>query len=1189
MWVAVQAVVAAGLTASSTAPSRPLIAPTTVTFLSGPGWKLGSFALGEGERAGAHLPGFADDAFQVVSVPGEVQRQIGLKDMELYYQGPEVTLVNQREWWYRKQFTVPPGAAGQTLRLVFEGVDYFCTVWLNGEELGDHEGAYVDFSYDVTSKLRVGSPNLLVVKVTCPWLPEGRGFLEYMKGELAEAVPGQVTEFPTAPYVLGPTWDGLPAGGNAAFPMGLFRDVKLVSSGATVVGDLFVATKSLQADGSATLVVSGSIRNDSPNAVALLLGLRIAPENFPGTPLDVPPREVQAAPGETTFSHELHVPAARLWWTWDTGEANLYRATATVAASGASASDRREVVFGIRTIERRADMSYWLNGRRIFMKGAWYPMSDQFGSKPTRETFETDLGLFRHANLNHLVNFTVVEKDDYYDLCDRLGLMNFVELPFIQFGPMAVMSSANPRRQTYVNEALSQVRRIVTRLRSHPSIVVWAPFAEAQVKGRGWGAAGHDFEQYGYEEFAGRIGAIVAQLAPGTIFHPSLCDAGEQHFWMGTAGPWRATPYHEQFQANTGFVSEYGAIALPALESLEKMLKPEELWSTTAGDSPQWHGLPIDVAAYSYQTSFDYIGLAGVLDRVRRFVDTDIKSAAELVEGSQLYQAFLLQYSTDVYRRRKYHSVNGTRIWAYTEPTPGIRFGFLDYYRVPKMGYYFLRRAQAPFAVNFAYEPALESQVVGKRLNIPVWVINDHDDQVPYDLECEITDLNGRQVWRRTFTGAAGRDSAGEAGVVDWTTPDAGVYMLQARAREKGGPREAVNRTFIKVVPRLFARPVRMLLIGHRDGCRPLALMAQELGVDVTVIDEGSIQNLARLQDSRGLQRDFDLVWLSSFDSFWKLLDAKAGEGLAAAIRGGLGFVHSGGPGSFHGGSIRAALLELTSLGDVLPVRVRSRDDLYLAEAPLAAYDTLMATSPVRDIHVAPGAPAGWAVPGWNDEGLAGFNRVGLKPGATQLVTVRNHPLVVAGRYGEGRVVAFTGFTPSWPERRSPWDRKMISTYQLDQELVAQPQARTCFALMMRLIAEALGEPPAVPCDEILAARTRPLFEDLQDLPPARLELPERLQVARTDGTGMVDLPIRNGSSFARLVRVRAEWDGSPAAAPYLATYDDNYFDLLPGESKTVRIALRMPPNAGQGPSGRLIVEGSNVKKVEIPCEPGRP
>ncbi len=44
------------------------------------------------------------------------------------------------------------------------------------------------------------------------------------------------------------------------------------------------------------------------------------------------------------------------------------------------------------------------------------------------------------------------------------------------------------------------------------------------------------FDQGGYETFSNSMKNIIQELAPDTIFHPSLCDLGEQHFWMGAAG-----------------------------------------------------------------------------------------------------------------------------------------------------------------------------------------------------------------------------------------------------------------------------------------------------------------------------------------------------------------------------------------------------------------------------------------------------------------------------------------------------------------------------------------------------------------------------------------------------------------------------------------------------------------------------
>ena len=231
-----------GSARAQTRPGSTALTQSVERVLSGPDWKLGSFPMDEGERQEAYSPTFNDNGFKMVTVPGEVQLQLGFKGMDLYYQTKELTLINDKEWWYRKRFTVPKEDSGKLLRLEFDGVDYFASVWLNGKKLGDHEGCFVPFSFDASSHLKYGAENLLVVKVTCPWLPKGRGFLEYMKGEwMMNDLSG--IRFPFAPYIAGPRYANTPAYGNATFPMGLWRDVKLVASGLTVIEDLFVRTK----------------------------------------------------------------------------------------------------------------------------------------------------------------------------------------------------------------------------------------------------------------------------------------------------------------------------------------------------------------------------------------------------------------------------------------------------------------------------------------------------------------------------------------------------------------------------------------------------------------------------------------------------------------------------------------------------------------------------------------------------------------------------------------------------------------------------------------------------------------------------------------------------------------------------------------------------------------------------------
>lgn len=1159
--------------------------PATRTDLSGNNWRLSSFEMGAGEEQGAYLPNFDDHAFRTVHVPGEVQPQVGLQGMDLYYQSKSLTLINQKEWWYRKQFSVSKSEVGKLLRLQFDGVDYFASVWLNGEKLGDHEGAYAPFSFNVSEKIHFDKANVLAVKVTCPWTPKGRGFLEYMKGDWTALDPENQMHTNQPPFFFGPYWDGIPANGNAAFPMGLSRDVRLVSSGFSVIDDLFVATKSLNPDGSATLGISGILKNYTSGDVKVALKLQISPENFHGESVALPLQTLTLHPGENAISPQANVKDARLWWTWDLGDQSLYKLSASLVLENNSVSDTQQTVFGIRTIALKSDMSYWLNGRRLFLKGAWYPMSDYYGSKPTRETFEKDLRLFRAANLNHLVAFTVVEKPDFYDLCDRLGILDIFEFPFNQAGPIDVLSYSNPRRETFVRESLAQVKQILLELRNHPSIIEWAPFAEAHAKGGGWGVGSWDFEPYGYGPYADEVGKLVADLAPGTIYHASLCDLGEQHFWMGNAGMGNTDSYNQHFRAQTGFVSEYGSISLPVLESWKKEISADDMWSERKDTLPRWHNLPINVAAYSYLSSFDYDGVASLLDRVNEYVDRNIKSAQELSDESQLYQAFLMKYATEAYRRKKYGPVNGTRFWDYGEVWPGIRWGIIDYYRVPKMSYYSIKHAQARLTINFAYEDALESQPSGTKLQIPVWVINDYSEKLTAKVSCEILDLSGHVVWSHDLETAIPSDDKKQVSVIEWTAPDTpGIYVLRGRVKTGRSEIAASDSTFIKVTPRLFSKPLRVLLIGQKKYDLPIRQLIRATGNTVDTIDEDSFAQLSKLRDSAQLRQKYDVVWLASFDSLWKLLDPADADGLKNAIQQGIGFIHTGGQGSFHGGSGQGACLDFTSLAEVLPVELQNRYDLVFGEADERT-NFFSQFSPLKNISLAADAPANWSDGRLSAFGVAGFNQTRLKPGAKQILTVNGRPLLVVGEYGQGRTVAFTGFTPAYREEHAYWDASVTFPYLVDQQLYREPVTKAYLYLFVEFLSAAAGENPQVTPDAFLATREKPLFETLKELPPASVKISIEEMSRTSGGDATFSVRVSNSDHYARLIRLRTDWDGTGDTTPDIVLYDDNYFDLAPGESRVIVARHPLLGASSQRLTGTLRIQGANIASTGVPIE----
>jgi len=1163
---------------------QPLIAATHEVLLSGRDWKMGSYPMGEGEKQKAYSATFEDRGFQTVAVPGEVQLQLGMKGMDRYYQIKELSTINEKEWWYRKQFIVPEGDRGKLLRLKFEGVDYYATAWLNGEELGAHEGAYVAFSFDVSSRVKFGAGNTLVVKVTCPWVPTGRGFGEYLKGDWMMPDPSQMS-LPYAPYVLGPYWGGIPAYGNAAFPMGLFRDVKLIVSGRAVVDDVFVRTEGLSQDSSANLEITGTIRNYEAHDVVAELKLKIEPENFTGVSLPLPSETLTLHPGENTFHQKVAVKDAHLWWTWDLGKQDLYKLTTAISTPGGSAEDSKITRFGIRTIDRHPDMSYWLNGKRLFLKGSWYPMSDYYGSITTEETYTKDLVMYRAMNLNHLVNFTVVEKPIFYDLCDQMGILLITELPFGQFGPLHPLDPAYPRHKAFVESALGQVEEIIVALRNHPSIIEWATLAEAHAKdGGGWGMGSMSFSNYDYQGFSDAVGKLIAKSDPGVIYQPSLCDFGEQHFWMANAGMGSfGGGYQEHFNAFTGFVSEYGSLALPSLESMQTFLSPEDLWSEKNRAVPQWFNLPISVPAYSYLASFEYAGFSGVLSYTNHFIDRNIKSAQELADDSQLYQAFIMKYATEAYRRKMHDPINGIRFWAYAEVAPGIQWGIVDYNRIPKMAYYFLKQAEAQFNLNFAYERALESQVSGTELKIPVWIANEHRREVPVKVQCEIVDLQGQKVWSKDFQATVASDASQQVGEVDWVTPDTpGVYVLKGQAGEVGGKLQAENRTFIKVTPKLLRKSARVLVIGERKYSMPVVTMLRAMGMKVEEIDEEDFLQLKALKDSAALKNGYDVVWLASFDSLWKILSKEEAEGLKQAVRDGLSFIHTGGPGSFHGGYGKGACLEFTPLAEMLPVNLRTQNDLVYGEsgAPQKAGES--GAGRVRTIG-ATDPSMGWDTSLLGKFGVSGFNEVGLKAGNKQILTISGHPLLVEGHYGQGRTLVFTGFTPEYVPDHALWDPKVVYPYMLDQELYLNPENKADFDVFMRMMAEATGDKPDVEYGQMLSMREKPLFQTLKEQTVTELKVPASVAAVISGDEAHMSLNIENPRGYAHLVRVSAAWDAESTKTQCLVTYSDNYFDLLPGEMKTIDVRLLNPRGLKGTIKGKFMLSGSNVHPAEVP------
>ena len=72
---------------------------------------------------------------------------------------------DDKNYWYRRTFTVPKNYKGKELLLHLGAVDWLCEVYVNGKSVGTHEGGYDAFSFNITPYLQKTAQQELVIKV----------------------------------------------------------------------------------------------------------------------------------------------------------------------------------------------------------------------------------------------------------------------------------------------------------------------------------------------------------------------------------------------------------------------------------------------------------------------------------------------------------------------------------------------------------------------------------------------------------------------------------------------------------------------------------------------------------------------------------------------------------------------------------------------------------------------------------------------------------------------------------------------------------------------------------------------------------------------------------------------------------------------------------------------------------------
>ena len=336
--------------------------------------------------------------------------------------------------FYRKTFTLPADWAGQAILLRFGGASYRTEVWLNGSYVGSHEGAYTPFWFDVTSLVRPGADNEVVVRVAA--LSKTRD----VDGMVLRQCPASKQSWY---YTYG----------------GLWGEVYLEAVPLLSCRSAFVEPDLRQE----TALVEVALRNAGTESRPAHVHLGIlAPDGHMAAEQH---SSVTVPPGLARFAYQIMLPHP-LPWSCETP--NLYRLRAEVSGEDGE-TDGLATTFGMRDFTVH-NGQFFLNGEPIFLRGGLlqpnYPVT--LVAPPDRDMMVREITLLKEAGFNLIRAHIRPAPPGYLDLTDQMGMLVYAEacLAWIRDSPRLL------------DHGRREIEAMIQRDRNHPSVVFWGIYNE---------------------------------------------------------------------------------------------------------------------------------------------------------------------------------------------------------------------------------------------------------------------------------------------------------------------------------------------------------------------------------------------------------------------------------------------------------------------------------------------------------------------------------------------------------------------------------------------------------------------------------------------------------------------------------------------------------------------------------------
>jgi beta-glucuronidase len=341
--------------------------------------------------------------------------------------------------WYQTEAFVPENWSDEEVWIRFGSVNYHATVWVNGQQLGIHEGGNLPFAFDISKVTKTGEKNTIVVRVENELKPSRVPTGNVPNGFFSNYPKSNFDFFPYAGINRKVWLYTLPKKGKIS-------DITVKTNFEKTTGKVTVAIKKVGAVKSGEVILTGD-----KNSIT---------------------KSFKFSKGKATV--EIDVPQVNLWSI----ENPFLYDLKVVIKDNDTPLDQYQLPIGIRTVAVN-EKTILLNGEPVFLKGFGkhedFPI---FGRGVANPVIVKDYALLKWIGANSYRTSHYPYDEEYYRMADREGILIIDEIPAVGLffhGDKNDVAERQRMCKQYLEE-------LYYRDKNHPSVIMWCvanePFPE---------------------------------------------------------------------------------------------------------------------------------------------------------------------------------------------------------------------------------------------------------------------------------------------------------------------------------------------------------------------------------------------------------------------------------------------------------------------------------------------------------------------------------------------------------------------------------------------------------------------------------------------------------------------------------------------------------------------------------------